>query len=142
MNKYEQLHNYIDDNEHIYCFSQEAVRGANVQKEGDDYAIFFNENSFATTTERRVALAHEVAHCQTGTVYSINTPKILKAQYERQAWKKTIKNLIPPEELTRVFETCVYAGTLDIYEAAEKLDVTVDLLEMAIKYYRDNGVRW
>ena len=140
MTKYEKLLDCVCESEIAYMTTaSETIVSQSIRIEGD-YGIFFNESAFDTTAERRVALAHEKAHCDTGAMYSVYAPLITKAQCENRAWKRTIHDIIPlDDELKRVFERCIYADGLDIYELAEKLEVTPEFATRAIEYYHENG---
>jgi len=103
------------------------------------YGIFFNESYFDTTAERYVALAHEKAHCDTGTLYRIDSPKIKKLYCEAKAWRHTIYDTVPIDELIRVMPSCIYCGELDVYELADKFEVTPEFIQRALTHYASRG---
>jgi len=143
MTKYEQLQDCIFKSDIAYMASESERIPAQAVRVGDDYGIFFNESAFETSAERRVALAHEKAHCDAGALYCVSAPLITKAQCENRAWKRTICDVIPfDDSFKREFERCIYADGLDIYELADKLDVTVEFVTRAIEFYHSRGECW
>jgi hypothetical protein len=143
MTKYEELVSEVAESEIDYFDTDSESVTSQCIRIRDKYAIFFNESAFDTTAERRVALAHEKAHCDTGALYSVFAPLFQIERYEKRAWKRTINDVIPfDEKFTREFERCIYADGLDIYELADRLDVTVEFAKRAIEYYHENGERW
>jgi len=143
MTKYEQLQDCISESDILYMSSGSETIPAQSVRVDDDYGIIFNESAFETAAERRVALAHEKAHCDTGALYCVSAPLITKAQCENRAWKRTIHDVIPFDDLfKREFERCIYADGLDIYELADRLDVTVEFVTRVIEYYHNRGECW
>jgi hypothetical protein len=143
MTKYEELMDCVYESEMLYMKTDSERIPAQAVRVGDDYGIFFNEAAFNTTAERRIALAHEKAHCDTGALYCVTAPLFNKARYENRAWKRTIHDVTPFDyEFKREFERCIYADGLDIYELADRLDVTVEFTQRAIEFYHGNGYKW
>ena len=77
MTKYEELVDRVCESEILYISTNSSRIPAQVIRTDREYGILFNEAAFETTAERHVALAHEKAHCDTGTLYSEHTPLIL-----------------------------------------------------------------
>jgi len=76
-------------------------------------------------------------------LYSVFAPIYQIERYENRAWKHTINDVIPfGDDFKREFERCIYADGLDIYELADRLDVTVEFAKRAIQYYHEKGERW
>jgi len=142
MTKYEELVDLICESEILYISTNSSRIPAQSIRTDREYGILFNETAYATTAERRIALAHEKAHCDTGSLHSVHAPLITVAQCEQRAWRKTVSDLIPFDEMKEVFNACIYADGLDIYEFAEKLEVTPKFAKMAIEYYHSTGKRW
>ena len=142
MTKYERLQDDIENSETIYVERESDIAPAIAIKYGGNYGIFFDESAYETTAERRIALAHEKAHCDTGAVYSVSSPEMTWRVCEARAWRRTIQDVMPFDELVEVFERCVYADGLDVYELAEKLDVTPEFAKRAIEHYHKRGKRW
>jgi hypothetical protein len=143
MTKYEQLIDLVCESDIFYIENGSGLTPAHSVCVGGKYGIFFNRGAFGTDAERRVALAHEKAHCDTGSLYSVYAPMITRAQCENRAWKRTILDVMPfGDEFIKEFERCVYADGLDIYEFAEKLGITPEFAKQAIEYYHADGMRW
>jgi len=140
--KYERLLEAVENSRIIFTETDSAGIPANTIRIGKDYGIFFNESAYETTAERRVALAHEKAHCDTGAMCSVHTPLQTYEICEAKAWKRTILDALPFDEMSGEFEKCVYADGLDIYEIADRLDVTPEFAKMAIEHYHERGERW
>ena len=142
MTKYESLLDAVESSGIIFTETDSAGIPAHAIRIDKDYGIFFNESAYKTTADRRIALAHEKAHCDTGAVYSIGTPEMTWRICEARAWRRTIHDMLPFDEMKAAFTSCVYADGLDVYELAEKLDVTLEFAKKAIEHYHQRGERW
>jgi len=144
MTKYEKLMNEVHESDVMYVETESEKIPAQAFRIEDDFCIFFNESAFETDAERLVALDHEKSHCDTGTLYSADAPRVTKMRCEAKAWKRTIENLLPfNDEFVEAFNSCKFIDGFDIYEFAEKLDVTPNLAIRAIEYhYYAKGKRW
>jgi len=142
MTKYEELVDAVHESEILYITTASSRIPAQSIRVGKEYGIFFNDSAFDTSAERYVALAHEKAHCDTGALYTIESPIFERERYENQAWKRTINVLMPFDEMKRVFDTCIYVDGLDLYEFAEKLEVTPEFAQRAIEHYHKQGYSW
>jgi len=137
LTKYEKMLDCVCESEVKYISTDcDIVPSHSITIDGY-YGIYFNEAYFKTKEKRYVALAHEKAHCDTGTLYSINAPKIVKLYCEAKAWRRTIGDIVPLDELIEVMPSCVYCGELDIYELADKFEVTPEFMQRAIAHYQN-----
>ena len=142
MTKYEKYLDAVCESEILYMTTNNRELPAQSLRVGGDYGIFINESHYETTAERLVATAHEIAHCKTGALYSLDTPLFERERYEHRAWKSTIHDLLPFDELKAAMIDCTYHDGLDIYELADKKDVTVEFVTRAIEHYCNRGYRW
>ena len=142
MTKYEKLLDVIDGSDIIYSQTDADMLPACTIRIENEYGILFNEDVFETNAERYINLAHEKAHCDTGAVYSAYAPLISREYCEARAWRRTIQDVMPFDEMVEVFERCVYADGLDVFELADKLDVTPEFAKRAIEHYHRRGERW
>ena len=142
MTKYEQLLDAVSESEILYMRTKsDNIPAQSVRIDGD-YGILFNESAFDTDAERLISLAHEKAHCDTGSLYSVEAPIYDRERYENRAWKRTIHDLLPFGKFKTVLQDCVYADGLDIYELADKVGVTAEFAIRAIEHYHNQGMRW
>jgi len=139
LTRYEKLHDYVRECEIHYVPSTSNLEPALAVRGKAVYGIIFNESFFATTAERYVALAHEKAHCETGMLYSINAPRLVKFRCEAQAWRQTIYDIVPLAELKAVLPYCTYDGNIDMCELAERFEVTPEFMWRALEHYNDLG---
>ena len=143
MTRYEKLLNSIVCESEIEYVPSDSISKPSLAISMDNqYGILFNESYFDTTAERRIALAHEKAHCDTGTLYPVYALKYERERCEAKAWRRTIHDVIPFDLLKDRMVDCVYADGLDTYELAEKLDVPHDFIMKAIEHYCNLGYKW
>jgi len=143
LTKYEKLFDAVHESEIVYVATDSHRRPAKAIHIGGDYGIIFNESAFKTTAERYTALAHDKAHCDTGAVYRDSSSLYTKRQAEEQAWRETIRELLPFEAFRDAMLECVKYHEYFAGELAERFGVTEELVEKAIVYYRDRcGYKW
>ena len=100
------------------------------------YRIALNEKLIDGDNDRRLVLAHELAHCETDMLYYIedlrnplHNQNVRKA--EQAAKKKSYEYLVPVQELKTAVKK-----TKNIFELAEIFSVPDALLKAAVEYYR------
>ena len=96
-------------------------------------AIVLNHKRIDTSTKEKCVLAEELGHYYYDAVYSplcSDTTFINKQEYRAKKW--AIKTLIPPAKIKN--RTSNY-----IYEVADELGVTEDMLVSAYNYYSENN---
>lgn len=96
-----------------------------------DGKIALNTSKLSTIAEKNCIMAEELAHHYTSYGNIIDASKIENVKQERLARKVAYENLI---DLKHVADL-VINHNLDKYEIIEKLDVTEDFFNDAIKYY-------
>lgn len=83
--------------------------------------------------EYKCDLAHEIAHCETGSFYNIYSPFDLKAKCEHKANRRAAEMLMPLPEVLQALR----AGYCSPWALAEYFDVTEDFARMALSMYRE-----
>ncbi|MGL5511611.1 MAG: hypothetical protein ACRDBM_00020 [Sporomusa sp.] len=143
MTKYEKLLDEIGQSDDIiFLDTMSETTPAQSMRIENDSGIFFNETAFDTTAERFVALAHEKGHCDTASFYSVGTPPMTKEWCEGRAWRRTILDQLPYEKLLAAFDKCKSDDGVNLYEVAERLDVTQEFVEKAIDLCKRMGIKY
>lgn len=71
----------------------------------------------------------------TGSFYNIYSAYDLRSRHERRADVWAIKKLVPEHELKELLN----CENVDVWELADHFNVTVDFIEKAVAYYRENS---
>ncbi len=95
------------------------------------YFVAIDPAVFGSTALERVCLAHELGHCQTGSIYNVYSPLDIRAKHEKKADKWAFDALVPRKEL----ENAIKNGYCDIPELAEYFTVTEEFMQKAIEFY-------
>ncbi len=103
---------------------------------GKNYAIAIDTSQLTTLPHRKTALAHELGHCMTDAFYNERNILDLYSRQEYRADKWAIKKLLPKSEVERAIK----GGCHEVWELAEKFDVTEQLIRKAIWLYFDKLV--
>lgn len=101
-----------------------------------EYAIAIDESKVVTNGERRVCVAHELGHYNTGTLYNVYTKFEVREKRERRADKWAIKKLVTADEL----HEAVSKGYTEMWQLAEHFDIPQDFMEKIVCYYE--GLEW
>ena len=131
MSRYEKLQNEIADSDIVCEYTSSYRLTAFAVCVDEDYGIFFNEDAYKTTAERYVALGHEKAHCDTGTLHSEHTPLITRERCEYRANKKSAYALVPLNELIDALES----PWNSVYDLAEHFGVTDKFMRKVLNIY-------
>ena len=86
-----------------------------------------------TQSEERVALAHELGHCETGSFYRRGIPGQCRAQLENRANKWAYAELLPEMEIRAAYA----AGIIENWDLAEHFGVTEEFVVAALEYYTE-----
>lgn len=86
--------------------------------------------------QERVHLGHELGHCVTGSFYSIHTAIDCRQRHENKADKWAIQALVPVEDL----DAAIAGGCTELWELAERFDVTEDFIKKAVCFYVHGNV--
>ena len=78
-------------------------------------------------------LAHEIAHCETGSFYNVHSRFDLRAKCEYKANKRAAQILMPFNEVAQALRD----GVDTTWELAEVFEVTEEFAAMAVRMYED-----
>lgn len=120
------------ENIKIYNYNIDNVNGAFINY-NDINVIAMNYKKIDTSVKEKCVLAEELGHYYYDAVYSplcSDTTFINKQEYRAKKW--AIKTLIPPAKIKN--STSNY-----IYELADELGVTEDMIVSAYNYYLENN---
>ena len=81
--------------------------------------------------QERVHLGHELGHCVTGSFYNLYAAVDCRQRHENRADKWAIGRLIPVDDL----DEAVASGCTEIWELAERFQVTEEFVKKAVCYY-------
>ncbi|MBE6686535.1 MAG: ImmA/IrrE family metallo-endopeptidase [Ruminococcaceae bacterium] len=94
------------------------------------YVIGIDERDM-TEAEKRVHLAHEIGHCETGAFYNMYSPIDNRAKDEYKANVWAIKKLLTKEQFLSAFKK----GLVELWQLSEEFSLTEDFVERAYNYY-------
>ena len=97
-------------------------------------AIFINYSQIDTSIEEKEILAEELGHYYYDSYYTINSSKldIDRCEYRANKWKAlTLCSL-------ELILSCFNSGICNLYDIAEKLDISPNTVEFAYNYYKEN----
>lgn len=105
---------------------------------GDDGACFIGMDASVLDggIQERVHLGHELGHCITGSFYNIYAAIDCRQRHENRADKWAIGCLIPVDDL----DEAVADGCTEIWELADRFQVTEDFIKKAVCYYVHGNV--
>lgn len=124
----------IADKEKISIFNAKMNNKAIICKVDDNYYIGLNYRKMDNSVQEKEILAEELGHYYCNALYNINsdTQTIRKKEYRAKKW--SFQTLVPYQVLLSLKEQ----GYTSIYDIAEKLDVSQELVEVAYNYYKEN----
>lgn len=124
MNNYQVFYNEID-----------GIKSISLEYNNKLF-INIDESKFETDREKRVCLAHEIGHCVSGTLYTINHSNLYRGSAEYRADYRAAKLLVPIDEL----KNCVAKGLTEKYELADYFNITEEFVERVLYIYRNKGL--
>jgi hypothetical protein len=80
----------------------------------------------------KACLAHEIGHCETGTIHNSTTPRYQKKWFERRAWRWAFKKLVPECQIEEAMEHGVY----EMWDLADYFSVPNWFMYHAVCYYK------
>lgn len=107
-----------------------------VMLEGGACFIGMDESVRDGGTQERVHLSHELGHCATGSFYNIYAAIDCRQRHENRADKWAITALIPVDDL----DEAVAQGCTEVWELAERFQVTEEFVRKAVCYYVHGNV--
>lgn len=97
-----------------------------------DYHIFIDTQRTESIADETCAVAHEYAHCKTGTTHSVYSSFELISKHEYKADKWAVHKLLPFEE----YQQALQEGYTEIWQLAERFNVTEDFIRRADYIYQ------
>ena len=130
-----EQYNFLEDNNIIIESIKtdiEDLKGIYLKINNQDF-IGIDYSKINSYSEERCVLAHEIAHYETGTIYTHNINNTELSRNEYRADKRAIHNLLPYNTLKSFIDHCRpnYA-----YEIAEAFDITESFVIKALELYR------
>lgn len=119
----------FDDVKFIEC------KSLSMQDDGGECYIAINGKHIHTQAELKVILAHELGHCKTGSFYNRYSKFDLVCQHEYRADRQAVLDLVPYEDLMEALQD----GITEVWELAERFDVTEDFIRTVFKHYEAMG---
>ena len=89
-------------------------------------------NACGANTEK-VVLAHELGHCLSGGVYSLDDNSLIRVKLEKKADSWAIERLVPLFEL----KAAIKQGDEAISSLAQRFGVTEDFMQKVFKHYTE-----
>lgn len=115
----------------VDCFDLGSREALSLMDPAGDCYIAIDPFKLESTRDERLKLAHEMGHCETGSFYNRYAARDVRQQHENRANKWAIERLIPEAEL----DGAVADGYTDLYSLAERFDVSVDFMRLAVCWY-------
>lgn len=106
-----------------------------VELDGKSY-IAINKHLLGSQGLERVALAHELGHLKTGSLFKVGAAPALISATEKRADGWAITALIPRHALVEAMER----GDEDIESLADRFCVTEEFMSKALKYYSEKNI--
>lgn len=100
-----------------------------------DGCIAMDVDKIESSAEEKVILCHEKSHVDLGAFYNLYSPLDLKAKHEWKVQKRTIKKLVPLNELQEAIDNSI----IETWELAEYFDVPEEFMIEALQYYQNNA---
>ena len=115
----------------VVSFDMPLSESMSVLYEGKCY-VGIDPMRLHSETEEKEKPAHELGHCVTGAFYNEYAACDIREKHERRADIRSIKNLIPKNELLNALKDCFCRNC---FELAEYFNVSEDFMQMALDYY-------
>lgn len=129
----DELLSFAESHGHmVYYMNLLDVKAVTLDDDGSFIAL---SRALHGAEEKEIA-AHELGHCEYGGTYNRYSPFEVSAKAERRADKWAYHKLVPPGELRATFK----AGIVEVWELAERFDVSDEFMAKALEYYRGVGV--
>lgn len=130
-----ELYNTADRNNiKVDCFRLNNQPCLSVQDNNYNCYIAVDPVKLKSEKQERELLAHELGHCMTGAFYTCSSPLQVRGQMEWRATLWAIKKLIPKDELQKAVKN----GIIELWELAERFEVSEDIMQKAVEYYKNN----
>lgn len=127
---------YANENNYPVFFNKMNVTKSLTVELNNNICINIDESKFETGSEKRVCLAHELGHCISGTLYTINHSNLYRGSAEYKADYRAAQLVLPIE----ILKECVLNGITEIYDLAEYFDITEEFVKRALYIYGNKGL--
>lgn len=124
----------IADKENISVFNAKMKNKAIICKVDDNYYIGLNYRKMDNSMQEKEILAEELGHYYCNALYNISSDAETIRKKECRARKWAFKTLVPYKVLLALKEQ----GYTTLYDIAEKLEVSEQLVQVAYDYYKEN----
>lgn len=121
---------YAEEKGIIIEYSHLPQTGSCALELEDLYIIGIDERDM-TEAEKRVHIAHEVGHCETGAFYNMYSPVDNRGYNENKADRWAIEKLITKDDFIKAFKS----GLTEYWQLAEEFSLTEDFVKKAYEYY-------
>lgn len=105
-------------------------------KIGEGHFIGIDRDRLERESERSVRIAHELGHCETDSFYCMYSPLLTRERLERRANVWAIEHTVDREKL----DALIREGVREVWELAERFEVTVEFMAAALEYYKNGEV--
>lgn len=126
----------LEQNIEVVPFPMEETGSMSVMLEDGKCFIGMDESIRDGAVQERVHLGHELGHCVTGSFYNIYAARDCRQRHENRADKWAILTLIPVDDL----DDAVAEGCTEVWDLAERFQVTEDFIRKAVCYYVHGNV--
>ncbi len=120
----------------VIRFSLTETGSLSVMLDNGDCFIGMDASVQDGGAQERVHLSHELGHCNTGSFYNIHAAADCRQRHENRADKWAIRRLIPVDDL----DDAIAGGCTQIWELAERFQVTEEFMRKAVCYYVHGNV--
>ena len=120
----------------VIPFPMKETGSMSIQTDTGACVIGMDRSICDGAAQERVHLGHELGHCITGSFYSIHTAIDSRQRHENKADKWAIQALVPVDAL----DAAIASGCTELWELAERFDVTEDFIRKAVCYYVHGNV--
>ncbi|MFV0552900.1 MAG: ImmA/IrrE family metallo-endopeptidase [Anaerorhabdus sp.] len=127
---------YADDNNYSVFFNKTNITKSLSVEINNALCINVDESKIENEAEKRVCLAHELGHCISGTLYTINHSNLYRGSAEYRADYRAAKLVIPINQL----KECIVNGITEKYEIAEYFNITEEFVERVYYIYKNKGL--
>lgn len=135
VDKLDALYRKADENDILVIFCP-IPRDSMVISTGSILSIAINSTEYHSQSDELYFMAHEMAHCETGTYYSVaSTPRLrAKMEYQADAWM--VLHMVTPADLYAAFSD----GCTELWQLAERFDLPERIVARALEIYRAKGL--
>lgn len=112
----------------ISFFPLKESLGLTLENDGKFYIALHNG---CGTCAEKVILAHELGHCFSGGVYSLDDSSLIRVKLEKKAEQWAIERLVPLFEL----KSAIKQGDEAISSLAQRFGVTEEFMQKVFKHY-------